>query len=62
MAKISLSRERYTELLAAERTFHDLLPDIDKLEQCGEDCQAMRQVVQEEMARIAKVKQFFAPK
>jgi hypothetical protein len=61
MAKIKLSRERYAELLSAERLFHDLLPDLDNLEQCGEDCQAMRQVVQDEMKRIEKIKQFFAP-
>lgn len=61
MAKIRLSRERYNEMLAAERIFHDLLPDIDNLEQCGEDCLAMRQVVQEELDRISKVKQYFAP-
>lgn len=61
MSKTRLSRERYDELLRAERIFTDLLPDLDKLEQCGEDCEGMKQVVREAMEQSAKLKQYFAP-
>lgn len=61
MAKTRLSRERYNELLAAERIFTDLLPDLDKLEQCGEDCEGMKQIVRESLEKSAKLRQFFAP-
>ena len=61
MAKTRLSPERYRELLKAERDLVDILPDIDDLEACGEDCQAYRDIHRESIDRIGKLKQFFKP-
>lgn len=61
MAGIRMSPERLKELLVAERQFLDLLPDLDKLEQCGEDCSLEREAVRVKVEQISKLKQHFAP-
>lgn len=58
---ITLSQERYSELLEAERLLHDVLPDLDKLEECGVDCQQARAAYQESMGKITAIKARFAP-
>jgi hypothetical protein len=60
-SKLRLSHERYNELLAAERVYTDLLPEFDKLDQCGEDCQMERELTSQKLAQISKLKQFYAP-
>ena len=61
MPGIRMSPERYRELLTAERNFLDLIPDLDKLEQCGEDCTMEREAVRVKVEQISKLKQHFAP-
>jgi hypothetical protein len=56
-----MSPERYQQLLAAERNFTDILPDLDNLEQCGEDCTAEREIIKSRIEQIAKLKQHFKP-
>lgn len=62
MGKIKLSRERYDELIAAERKLNDLLPEYDKLEECGVDCTAFRQINAERLPQIAAIKKNYGPR
>jgi hypothetical protein len=39
---ITLTPDQHQTLLQAQKMLHDLLPDIDALEQCGKDCQDLR--------------------
>lgn len=59
---IRLSREAYNGLLEAERRLHDLLPEFDKAESCGIECQYMRDATATYLDNIAKMKQNFAPR
>ena len=61
MQEIRLTKKRYAELLAAERKLLDLLPVYAQLEDCGENCDAMRGVTDTELQRIQKIKENFAP-
>jgi len=58
---IRLTPERVVELKQAQRALHDVLPDIDALEQCGADCQIPREQWQLAQDRIANLLKFFSP-
>lgn len=59
---VRLSREAYQELLNAERRLHDMLPEYDKAEECGIECQYLREGTADILARIAKMKTHYQPK
>lgn len=61
MAKFVLPPEQQQSILNAERTLHDLLPELDKSEECGVDCQAYRSAVKEMQGRIEAMKRNFFP-
>jgi hypothetical protein len=61
VTQIKISKKNYDELLRAERAFHDLHADLDKLENCGIDCTVMRDGIAQQLAQIAALKQNFAP-
>lgn len=61
MSKVQLTNEQYAKLLDAERTIHDILPDLQKLEECDVDCQQFRAQVEQRQRQIAALKQNFAP-
>jgi len=61
MAKTVLTNEQYAKLLEAERVIHDVLPDLDKLEECGVECQAYREGLRQKQQQIEAIKQNFAP-
>lgn len=56
-----MSPERYADLLEKERLFHDLLPEFDKLEQCGEDMTAERELCRSKLEQISNLKKHFKP-
>lgn len=60
-SKIRMSKERYDELVKAERMLNDLLPVYDKLEECGVDCTGFRQINAERLPQIAAMKKNFGP-
>lgn len=62
MAEIKLSKERYAELLRAERALLDLLPEYDKAESCGIDCSPLKALHDEYMERIQSIKDNYGPK
>ena len=56
------SREQYDRILQAERIINDLLPVIDKLEACGEDCNNYRFASKQFFDKLALIKaNFFSP-
>lgn len=61
MKQVKLSKESYSNLLQAERNLSAQLPTLDKLEECGVDCQAMRQLTQDKLEQIGNIKKHFAP-
>lgn len=61
MAGVRLSQERYDELILTERMMLEMLPDLDKLEQCGEDCTVEKQAVANKVQQITKIKEHFSP-
>ncbi len=61
MKHITIPKEQFAGLLQAERDLHDLLPEIDKAEECGIECQEFRRVHGEVMENITKLKQNFGP-
>jgi len=60
-SKIRLSPESYQGLLVAERNLHDLIPEMDKMEDCGIDCVTYRAALKEMLDRIEKMKLYYAP-
>jgi coproporphyrinogen III oxidase-like Fe-S oxidoreductase len=58
---VRLQPESYRELLQAERALHDYLPEFDKAEECGIECQYLREAAKEMLERIAKFKQHYKP-
>jgi len=55
-----LPTELINELKRSERALMDLLPELDKAEQCGIDCQEYRTIRDEAVERISKLLQHFA--
>jgi len=54
-----LSREREREIKRIRRAIHDALPEFDRLESCGIDCQENRQGLMEEAERLGKILEVF---
>lgn len=52
---IKLPPEMIAELKIRQRELHDFLTEFDKLEDCGEDCQAVRQLHQQAADKIEKL-------
>lgn len=59
---VQLSPESYQELLATERALHDYLPEFDKADECGVECQYLRQAATDMLERIAKFKLHYKPR
>ena len=55
MGKLKLPPERVAELKQRQRELHDILPDIDALEQCGADCTIPMEQYRLAQDRIAKL-------
>lgn len=58
----TLPVENYRKLLQAERDLHDALTELDKAEECGIDCQDLRQLRDAALERITAIKKNYAPK
>lgn len=58
---ITLNREDYNKLVQAERDLNALLAEFDKLEECGTDCQAYRELHKEYTDRIAAMRKNYSP-
>ena len=61
MAKIRLTRDQDAELARQQRELQDILPEIDKYEQLGEDATLFRETHREAMERITKLRTLFGP-
>jgi hypothetical protein len=59
---VALQQEDYNDLLKAERALHDYLPEFDKAEECGIECQYLRESAKDMLERIAKFKLYYKPK
>ena len=57
---IKLPADQVAELRRSERTLMDILPEFDKMEQCGIECQELRAARDEAAERIGKLLQYFA--
>lgn len=57
-----MSPEDYANLTRVEANMNNLWGDIDKLESCGADCQALRAVIADSQNRIANMKKHFSPR
>jgi hypothetical protein len=42
---VRFTRQQYEALREAQRVLHDVLPDLDKMDGCGWDCQGYRILV-----------------
>lgn len=60
-ATITIPKKLYSELLAAERTFADYLPVLDRMERCDIGCQELRGMIQEQLEGIRRLKENFGP-
>lgn len=58
---IRLSPERYAELVEAERQLHEALAEMDKAEECGIDCSALRQKRQDAFDLAQAIKKNYKP-
>lgn len=56
---ITLTPDQHATLSQAQKMLHDLLPDIDGLEQCGTDCQQLRQQNQQIRDKITALQTQF---
>lgn len=59
--RVKLSLEAYQGLLTAERNLTDLIPEFDKAEDCGIECQYLRDATKDYLERIAKMKLHYKP-
>lgn len=55
MKEWKLPPEAKAELLQSQREFHDALPLMDKMEECGINCVEFRRVVKEGQERVDKI-------
>lgn len=60
-SQIELDPASYQKILEAERTLIDLLPEYDAAEECGVDCQKLREINRRELERIAAIKKHYMP-
>lgn len=59
---VTLRPETYQDLLTAERALHDYLPEFDKAEECGIECQYLRDATRDMLDRIEKFKKNYKPR
>lgn len=57
MQPFKLPAEAINALREADRELHDILPELDKADQCGIECREYRRVVQEQREQISKLLQ-----
>lgn len=57
--QIKLPKDLQANLDQAERMLQDLLPQIDKAEHCGDNCQAHRENAMKALERIRNYKKHF---
>ena len=57
--QFKLSAEQIADLQQAQRALHDLLPEFDKAEECGIDCQGYRSVTSETNRQIGKMLEYY---
>lgn len=55
MAKIMLTPERVAELRTAQRNLHDILPEIDRAESCGIECDSYRTMVEQAHEKVTQL-------
>jgi ribosome assembly protein YihI (activator of Der GTPase) len=58
----TISKEEHLGLLEAQRQLTDILPEIDKAEECGIDCQAYRSQHADALQQITNILKNFGPK
>jgi hypothetical protein len=57
-----LTASHYDQILAAERTIHDLLPQIDKAETCNvPGCAQLRENLRHWASQLSNLKQSYFP-
>jgi len=61
MAKLTLSKERYSNLLKAERDLTAQVQELDKMESCGVDCTMYRQMIADALDKISNIKTHYSP-
>lgn len=62
MAVPRLSRERTTALNNSTKALQEHLSTLDKLEECGVDCAAMKNLIAEQIDKNTKIVQYFGYK
>jgi len=55
-----LPQDQIVELKKSERILMDILPELDKMEQCGIECTELKLVRDEAAERIGKLIQHFS--
>ena len=56
-----LNRQQYDTLVDAERRGHDLLPQMDKAQNCGVNCQILREQLKQSLEQISRIKSQYFP-
>lgn len=51
----------WEQLQEAKRILHDVLPEFDKAESCGNDCQNFREIHAEMLRRLAAIETHYLP-
>lgn len=51
MKKVELDDQSLRNVISAQRDLHELLPEVDKLEECGVECSDLRYQIKENLAR-----------
>lgn len=59
--KFTLPVDMYNQLLEDERNLVNAIRDIDTAEECGIECQHLRDATSNALVRISKLKQHYAP-
>lgn len=62
MTEFRLSQERIAEIRSAQRVLNDSIALFEKLEDCGEDCQAERDQLREHQQKLERLMVNFGPK
>lgn len=53
------TRQQLELLKKSQRELHDLLPEIDKAEDCGIECSAFREIAHRLSDQLARIEQSF---
>jgi hypothetical protein len=59
MEPVKLSASALSKLKQAQRNIHDILPELDKAEACGIECQQYRQLVADTQQRIESLLTYY---